>query len=189
MAVFTKAKELISFSYSVTENWPKKYRYDFTARVRNTAFDIYEKITEANEIYIEKLAEKDVVYENRFLLLLRDMTRASRIIKRRDLQNEASTGLKILEYLFSEAYSRHLINAKKWEHASEIISEVTRLLYAWICSDRKRFNFRDRAETPRTEYSNNVWNVNTNGNLNNNNANNTSGSVRPALVDSVRSVN
>lgn len=142
MAIFSKAKELISFIYSVTENWPKKYRYDFTARVRNTAFDIYEKLAEANEIYVEKPVEKDVVHEDRFLLLLRDMTRANRIIKRCDLQNEASTGLKKLEYLFSEAYSKHLINAKKWERVSEIISEVTRLLYAWMSSDRRRFNFQ-----------------------------------------------
>lgn len=141
MAVFTKTKELISFSYSVTENWPKKYKFDFTARVRNTAFDIYDKIIEANEIYIENPRKKGVVHEDRFCVLLRNMASAIRIIKRRDLQNEAFAGLKKMNYLFEEAYSRHLINAKKWEHASKLLLEVTRLLRAWRSSDRKRFNF------------------------------------------------
>lgn len=56
MSVFTKTKELISLTFNITENWPKKYRFDLTERMRNTALDIFERITEANEIFIAKPA-------------------------------------------------------------------------------------------------------------------------------------
>lgn len=141
MAVFTKAKELINFSYNVTENWPKKYRYDFTARVRNTALDIYEKLIEANEVYVEDKKTRKVGEGQKLLILLGEMLRASEITKRRGLQNKAFAGLKMLNYLFSEAYARRLINIKKWSRAAELISDVMGLLKAWAASDRRRYSF------------------------------------------------
>jgi len=139
MTVFVKAKELISFTFDVTENWPKKYRYDFTARVRNTALDVLEKLIEANEIYITKPEGERIGNDSGVEVLMNNSASIFWMIKRRDLQNKASAGLIKMNCFFSEAYSKHLINAKKWERASQLISDVTKLLKAWISSDRKRF--------------------------------------------------
>lgn len=141
MAVFIKAKELISFSYDITGNWPKKYRYDFTARVRNTALGVYEKLIEANEIYIENKTNERVGEEQRQLPLLNEMLRALQITKRRDLQNKSFAGLKTLDYLFSEARTKRLINIKKWGQAAELLSDTTKLLKAWAASDRRRCKY------------------------------------------------
>lgn len=161
MAIFTKSKELITLTYQLSENWPKKYRFDLTTRIRNTSIDIYEALIEANEIYVDtKLLDdlrksidhlKGKLSNNQtntspfleFKLLTLKLTEANkldeRITKRRDIQNQAFASLKKIDYFFTEAYSNKLINAKKWERVSELITEITRLLKAWLKSDRKRF--------------------------------------------------
>ena len=166
MAIFTKTKELISVTYDTTENWPKKYRYDLTSSVRNAAIKTYELVIEANEIFIDSKfindlkqsidgiksniskdnPKKDSNYngiENKLLKL--KITKASkldeRINKRRDKQNQAFAELKKLEYFYSEAYTRKLINVKKWERVSGVILDSINLLKAWINSDRKRFEY------------------------------------------------
>lgn len=155
MAIFTKAKELISLTFNLSENWPKKYRFDFTSRVRNISMDIYESLLEANEIYIDTKildVKKSLNPDNLIpcqninsgmwmmaVNLFKIYKMEEYIAKRREKQNQAFAGLKKLDYLFSEAYSLRLINAKKWERVSGLISETIRLLKAWVKSDHKRF--------------------------------------------------
>jgi len=133
MAVFKKAKKLISFCYDVTDNWPKKYQYDFTAKVRNITINILEKLIEANKIFIQNNKQKNT--------FIGEMVMAIRITKRSDLQNEVFAEIEKLNYFFFEAYSMHLINLKKWQYVSGLLFDITNLLKAWIISDYKRYKF------------------------------------------------
>lgn len=163
MEIFLKAKELISNTYLVTETWPKKYRFDFTQRLRNSCLSVYELIIEANEVYIDtKLIDdlrksidhwkneitKNPDNNNYFLqnkLLMLQITKANkldeRINKRRDKQDKAFAELKKIDFYYSEAFSMKLINVKKWEFLSCLINDLNNLLKAWISSDRKRFKY------------------------------------------------
>ena len=166
MAIFTKTKELITVTYDITENWPKKYRYDFTSSIRNSSIKAYELVVEANEIFIDSKfisdlkrsiegiksnisksnPKIDISYsgiENKLLKLkiIKASKLDERISKRRDKQNQAFAEIKKIEFFYSEAYARKLINAKKWERLSGIILDSINLLKAWISSDRKRFEY------------------------------------------------
>lgn len=151
MAIFTKAKELISMTYLICENWPKKYRFDLTNRVRNIALNIYDNLMEANEIYVDPKFSKSNAIENpttvnheqnnRNLVSIEllELYKVNKLIFiRRHTQNMAFAELKKLDFLFSEAYSRRLISSSKWEKVSGLILETTHLLKAWMRSDQKR---------------------------------------------------
>ncbi|MGN0882908.1 four helix bundle protein [Cloacibacillus porcorum] len=124
LTIITKAKELTDYIFVATESSPKKYRYTFTARLQNKSLEVVETLYAANDVYIGG-GESSKRYERRL-----------------DLQHKALTDLKVIDYLSFVASERGCLLKRQYEHLSELISDCSNLLGAWINSDKKRFASR-----------------------------------------------
>lgn len=99
LTVITKAKDLCSYIFTVTQKSPKQFRFTFTSKLQNLAMEIIENIYRANETFVEK-GDKDA-FE-----------------KRSDFQHEAMTDLKLLSYFAMLAMENTAITAKQYEQIS-----------------------------------------------------------------------
>ncbi len=76
MKVFDRAKVLINYTMTITDNvkrFPKKARFTFVDRMQNMTLDIYKKLSKANEYPINqrKAIQIDVLSDiNVFLALI-----------------------------------------------------------------------------------------------------------------------
>lgn len=118
LMVITKAKDLISYSFTIAENAPKKFRFTLITKMHNSALDVLENLILANEIPLGK-NEKD----NK---------------RRRDYQQMAIAKLKSLDALIMIAREQKCILPKQYEILTKNISDCIRLTGAWINSDKKR---------------------------------------------------
>ena len=75
MKVFDRARVLISYTMTITDNtkrFPKKARFTFVDRMQNMTLDIYRKLSKANEYPVAKRKEIqiDVLSDINVLLAL-----------------------------------------------------------------------------------------------------------------------
>jgi len=104
MPVFTKTFELLSWLLPASNHFPRAHRYSFTRRLLDTAFDLRERLEEAN--------------------LRRDAERTLQLAR----ADEALAKVKVYLRL---ANRWHWLNDGQYEHVSKITVEIGRLLGGW----------------------------------------------------------
>lgn len=119
LIVITKAKDLVAYIYIVTKNTPKKFRLTFITKLQNLGLDIIEFLYKANDIMVTK---KDI----------------SRYEKRREMQQNAMTNLKLLEYFAMLSFENECLTLKQYEQIAKQGSVCQILLANWIKSDSER---------------------------------------------------
>ena len=118
LMVITKAKDIISYSFTIAENAPKKFRFTLVAKMHNISLDVLESLILANEIPLGNNKE-----DNK---------------RRRDYQQTAIAKLKALDALIMISREQKCILPKQYEILAKHISDCIRLTGAWINSDKKR---------------------------------------------------
>ena len=131
--------------------------------MQNLSLELISLINHANEVFIdlklladldrsikatatqtEYASEAEKLHAQDKLLTLK-LTRATvfenRIGKRIDLQHEALSKLKELDYLLTVAVEHQVLLHKQREQAAALVWETRKLLGAWIKSDRQRYNY------------------------------------------------
>ena len=121
LAVITKAKDLGSYIFIVTEKSPKKYRFTLVSKMQRLALSVIENILRANFVYI------------------RDGEDIERMEQRKAYQREAYVELKLLGYMAFMAREQLCILPKQYQQISILEAEVNRLLIAWGRSDQNRY--------------------------------------------------
>ncbi|MBN1932717.1 MAG: diversity-generating retroelement protein Avd [Desulfobacterales bacterium] len=104
MVIFTRSFDLLTWLLPVTNNFPKAHRHTFTKRLLDAAFDLREKMEEAN--------------------LRRGRERLERLIQ----TDEALARMKV--YLRLAARWGWLTNGQ-YNHVSVMVAEIGRLLGGW----------------------------------------------------------
>jgi len=124
LSVITKAKDLSSYIYTITQKSPKQFRFTLVARLQNYSLDIIEHLYKANDTFVRP----------------GDIRKAE---IRRDNQGEAMTYLRLLTHVTQLSMDQGAILPKQYEQITEKIYEVMNLLGAWIKSDEKRYGGRN----------------------------------------------
>lgn len=105
MPIFTRTFDLLTWLLPMTNNFPRAHRFTFTQRLLDAAFDLRERLEEANhrqgKARLERLARADEALD-RVRLYLRLAAR--------------------WEWLSSGQY----------QHAARMVAEVGRLLGGWL---------------------------------------------------------
>ena len=104
MPIFTRSYDLLTWLLPVTNNFPRAHRHTVTQRLLNAAFDLRERLEQAN--------------------LRREARRAEQL----SLADEALARLCV--YLRLTARWGWL-TAGQYEHAAVLVNEVGRLLGGW----------------------------------------------------------
>ncbi len=164
LAVFSKAKELASGIFLITQDAPKKFRFSLVGRMQDISLQLVGHLYRANEIFIDLKIIQDLdrsiaalqrnqpgrnneaekhYLENKLLTL--KLTKAARyqerITKRFDEQTSAVACLKELDFLLVLAREMQCISSKQHGQVSQYLSETRKLLGGWINSDRKRYGY------------------------------------------------
>ena len=119
LVVITKAKDLCSYVFTVTDKSPKRFRFTLVARLQGYALDTVESLDLANETFIAARAKE-------------------RLDQRLANQHQALTRLKLLGYIAQLAMEQQCILPKQYEVMTRKISDCQNLTGAWINSDRNR---------------------------------------------------
>lgn len=119
LMVITKAKDLISYLFQISENAPKKYRFTLVSKMQNSALGTLECLILANEILLGSEEDNKA---------------------RKDLQHKAIANLKVLDAIAMTARQVGCILPKQYEVLSRHISDCIKLTGAWINSDKKRLD-------------------------------------------------
>ena len=119
--VITKAKDLCSYIFVVTEKSSKRFRFTLVSRMQNLSLELIEQIYRANDVYLSGPSREDA------------------LSRRLDLQHGALTGVKLLGYMALLAREQGCILPKQYEHITKLAHECQKLLGGWINSDRKRY--------------------------------------------------
>ncbi|MCL1981853.1 MAG: four helix bundle protein [Clostridiales bacterium] len=163
LTAITKARELGSKVFAVTEKSPKKYRFTIVSRLQNLSLEVISDIGRANEVFVDVklLADLDKSikalseqkqsgsdmerYHVQNKLLTLKLTRAAtfegRMSKRVDLQHEVLAKLKEMDFLSTFAKEQGAILPKQHEQIAGLIWEVSKLVGAWVKADRRRYNY------------------------------------------------
>lgn len=168
LTVFTKVQDLIEYSLSITDKFPKKVRFTVTSRIQNTSLDIYNFLIEANETFIDLKTLKDMkktinslehkrknqsfdntknddfyFRENKLLLLRINFSNKydERISERRNYQNHALASTKKMAFFVRLSFQNKYISLKQYTYWSEKIEEVKKMIAGWIRSDRERYQY------------------------------------------------
>lgn len=121
LVVITKAKDLGSYIFIVTDKSPKKFRFTLVSRMQNLILDVIEELYRANTVYVQNGADKK--------------HREQRIY----YQHKAYIDLKLLGYIALMSREQQCILPKQYEQISRQATEINQLLVSWVNSDRKRF--------------------------------------------------
>lgn len=124
LSVITKSKELCSYVLTITDKSPKKFRYTLTSRLQNYSISVVEYLLRANEVRVLDSSQR---------------VRPDRFEKRRDLQQEAFTNIKMLSYISQIAMEQGCILPKQYEIITKHLYDCQNMLGAWVKSDNKRF--------------------------------------------------
>ncbi len=122
LIVITKAKDLISYLFTVTEKSPKKFRFTLVNRMINISLEILENLIFANEIMLGE-NEKDNALRYKH-------------------QKTVIAKLKILDSIVLIAREQKCILPNQYEILSRYIGDCINLTGAWINSDKKRMGIR-----------------------------------------------
>lgn len=120
LAVITRAKQLCSYVFTVTEKSPKRFRFSLVTRLQNLGLDVVEQLFRANETFV---APGDI-----------DAAKA-----RLKLQHRASTSLKMMLYVSEMAQEQGCLTMKQYEQIAGQGFEIGNMIGGWINSDKKRF--------------------------------------------------
>lgn len=123
LSVIIKAKDLCKYIMQITQKCPKHFRFTFVTRLQNLSLSIIENLYRANDTYVGK-----------------NMPQQQAI--RLNFQHKALTDTRLLAYFAELALEAGCIILKQYEQISLKITEVMRMIGAWINSDRKRFAFQ-----------------------------------------------
>ena len=100
MTIYIKTKDLISYTFNMTENnsFPKKARFTFVNRIQNIVLDIYSTLLKVNEIPIceRKSLFIEVLSNTKILLFL----------------IELCLNYKYINFHQCEVWSKHCLNVK-----------------------------------------------------------------------------
>ena len=118
LIVITKSKDLCAYIITATGKSPKQFRFTFVSRLQNLSLDMIEKIYYANELYIGKDSDSHK--------------------ERLSLQHQALTTCKLIAYLSEMAMTHKCILPKQYEQIAKQTTDCSRLIGAWINSDKKR---------------------------------------------------
>lgn len=124
LSVITKAKEVVSYIFTVTEKSPKKFRFTLVSRMQNYSLDIVEGLISANEVYV---MDKD------------KNIRPEALKERSRLQRQTLTRIKLLAYMAQLSMEQSCILPKQYEQITKKLYDCQNLLGAWVKSDAKRF--------------------------------------------------
>jgi len=120
LTVITRANELCSYIFTVTQKSPKQFRFTFTGRLQNASLNVLEYLIRANETPLDR--KQLALYAERV-----------------SYQRKAMTELILIGYLAVMAMEHNCILGKQCEHISGLITDCRNLLGGWMSSDRKRF--------------------------------------------------
>ncbi len=111
MAVFTHAKKLSEYIFVITEKSPKKLRWSIVSRLQNCSVDVIENLYRAN-------------YE--------------RGEERAKWQKKAMVCINLLDFYTETAKTKQAINLRQMGIIARLLSDVKKLLYGWIKSDKRK---------------------------------------------------
>ncbi len=120
LTVITRANELCSYIFTVTQKSPKQFRFTFTGRLQNASLDVLEYLIRANETPLDR--REPALYAERV-----------------SYQRKAMTELILIGYLAVMAMEQNCILGKQCEQIAGFITDCRNLLGGWMNSDRKRF--------------------------------------------------
>ena len=103
MAVFTHAKKLSEYIFTITEKSPKKYRWSIVAKLQNTSVEVIENLYHAN----------------------------FDIANREFFQTKANVKLHLLEHFAETAKNMQAINIHQMLVMGKQIAETQKLLSGW----------------------------------------------------------
>lgn len=118
LQVILKAKELCKHTIRVTSNcntYPKKYRHSLVDRMANRSMDIYEALLEANRTDLRAYP--------------RD---------RAELQTKAIAYCDKLLFYIEMSYELNIINDKRMEYWSKMVTDIKHMAIAWRTKDKQR---------------------------------------------------
>lgn len=117
LLVITKAKDLSSYVFNITQKSPVCFRFSFIGRMHNLCLDVLSDLIRANDTFVNR---GDV----------------NALKKRSSYQERAMTNLKLLGYISIMASENKCIQPKHCAQISYQITDVLKLLYAWMRSDK-----------------------------------------------------
>lgn len=104
MVIFTRTFDLLTWLLPVTSHFPRAYRHTFTARLLNCAFDLRERLEEAN------------------------MRRGPARLERLRLADEALAKLRLYLRL---AVQWQWLTGGQYQHVAVLLTDIGRLLGGW----------------------------------------------------------
>jgi hypothetical protein len=104
MPIFTRTFDFLTWLLPVSNHFPRTHRYTFTRRLLDAAFDLRERLEEANH---------------------RQGT------KRLALLQEADVALDKVRLYLRMAARWEWLSAGQYRHAAEMVAEIGRLLGGW----------------------------------------------------------
>jgi len=104
MPIFTRTFDFLQWLLPVTNRFPRAHRHDFTKRLLDAAFDLRERLEEAN-------------------------LRRGR--KRQERLEQADEALAKVRLYLRLAANFSWLSAGQYQHVSKIVSEIGRLLGGW----------------------------------------------------------
>ena len=104
MPVFTKTYDLLTWLLPITNHFPRTHRHTFTQRLMDSAFDLRERLEEAN------------------------LRRGSARVERLARADEALANLRVYLRL---ATRWQWLTGGQYQHAAGMVSEIGKLLGGW----------------------------------------------------------
>ncbi|MBX3056935.1 MAG: diversity-generating retroelement protein Avd [Anaerolineae bacterium] len=104
MPIFTKTFDLLTWLLPITNHFPRAHRHTFTQRLMDAAFDLRERLEEAN--------------------MMRGADRQAKL-------QEADIALARLRLYLRLAERWRWLNPGQYQHAAAMVAEVGRLLGGW----------------------------------------------------------
>jgi four helix bundle protein len=105
MVIFTRTFDLLDWLLPVTNHFPRAHRHTFTRRLLDAAFDLRERLEEAN--------------------LRRGPARRERL-------NRADEALSRVRVYLRLAARWHWLSSGQYRHVAGMVTEIGRLLGGWI---------------------------------------------------------
>ena len=118
LKVILKAKELAEHTLRVTSNcntYPKKFRFSLVDKMQNKSLEIYEYLHEANRTDLRLFGRE-----------------------RSELQTKAILNCEILLFYIELSYKLNIINDRRMEYWSKMVSDIKHMTIAWRTKDKQR---------------------------------------------------
>jgi hypothetical protein len=111
MVILTRTYDLLEWLLPKIERFPKLYRYSVSRRLMDAALDFQEQLVRA---------------------------RKKRGAARRKLLLDCDASLELIRLYLRLAYQWHWLSDGQYEHVSQQVAEIGRLLGGWLKEDHDR---------------------------------------------------